>query len=60
VDADRVKILIPPELLPQLAGGRRRIGLGDLVKKITKAVGVSPCGGCEKRRKALNKFTVKW
>ena len=29
-------------------------GLGDSLAKLTKAVGVRPCGGCEKRRKVLN------
>ena len=31
-------------------------GLGDTVAKITKAVGIKPCGGCAKRRKAMNKI----
>ena len=31
-------------------------GLGDTIAKATKAVGVKPCGGCEKRRRILNKF----
>ena len=30
-------------------------GLGDTVAKITKAVGVKPCGKCEKRRGWLNR-----
>ena len=30
-------------------------GLGDTVAKITKAVGIKPCGGCKKRQEALNK-----
>jgi len=30
-------------------------GLGDTVAKMTKAVGIKPCGGCEKRRQWLNK-----
>jgi hypothetical protein len=32
------------------------IGLGDLVKRITYAVGIKPCGGCEKRAVALNRW----
>ena len=36
-------------------GGKSR-GLGDTVAKITKAVGIKPCGGCAKRRKAMNKI----
>jgi hypothetical protein len=32
------------------------IGLGDLIKKTTYAMGVQPCGGCEKRAAALNRW----
>jgi len=32
------------------------IGLGDVVKRATYAVGVKPCGGCEKRAVALNRW----
>ncbi len=31
-------------------------GLGDRLAKVTKAVGIKPCGGCEKRRDVLNKI----
>ena len=34
------------------------IGLGDLVNKVTYAVGLEPCGGCERRRAALNRWLV--
>ncbi len=44
-------------------------GLGDVVETITKATGVKafvefmnggePCGGCEKRKEALNKLTFR-
>ncbi|MGH7916136.1 MAG: hypothetical protein ACREQE_01605 [Candidatus Binataceae bacterium] len=34
------------------------IGLGDVVKRITYAVGIKPCGGCEKRVAALNRWMV--
>lgn len=30
-------------------------GLGDTIAKATKAVGIKPCGGCNERRKKLNK-----
>jgi len=33
-----------------------RKGLGDGVARITKAVGIKPCGGCNKRRSKLNKM----
>jgi hypothetical protein len=32
------------------------IGLGDAVKRVTNAVGIRPCGGCEKRAQALNRW----
>jgi len=32
------------------------IGLGDAVKRVTYAMGVRPCGGCEGRAAALNRW----
>lgn len=32
------------------------VGAGDVVAAATKAVGIKPCGGCERRRKALNRL----
>ena len=34
------------------------IGLGDAVKRITYAMGIKPCGGCEKRAQTLNHWMV--
>ncbi len=34
------------------------IGLGDLIKRATYAVGVNPCGGCARRAAALNRWMV--
>jgi hypothetical protein len=31
------------------------IGLGDLIKKTTYAMGIKPCGGCERRAAALSR-----
>lgn len=31
-------------------------GLGDVISKVTKAVGIRECGGCKKRREALNRM----
>lgn len=31
------------------------IGLGDVIKRVTYAVGIKPCGGCERRAAALNR-----
>jgi hypothetical protein len=30
-------------------------GLGDLIKRVTSAVGFHPCGGCERRAEMLNR-----
>jgi|GEM_PF-2206120 len=37
---------------PHYDGAAR--GLGDIVAVATKAVGIAPCGGCQRRREALN------
>jgi hypothetical protein len=34
----------------------KEIGLGDLIKKTTYAMGIKPCAGCEKRAAALNRW----
>ena len=34
------------------------VGLGDAVKRVTYAMGIRPCGGCEKRAAALNRWMV--
>jgi hypothetical protein len=34
------------------------IGLGDAIKRVTRAVGIRPCGGCERRAAALNRRVV--
>lgn len=31
-------------------------GVGDVVAKVTKAVGIKPCAPCQKRRQWLNKY----
>ncbi len=30
------------------------VGLGDVIKRATSAVGIRPCGGCQRRAAALN------
>ena len=32
------------------------LGLGDAIKRVTYAMGIRPCGGCEKRAAALNRW----
>ena len=34
------------------------IGLGDAIKRMTYAMGIRPCGGCEKRSAALNNWVT--
>ena len=34
------------------------IGLGDVIKRATSAVGVKPCGGCAQRAAVLNRWMV--
>jgi hypothetical protein len=36
----------------------QEIGLGDVIKRATYAIGVKPCGGCEHRAKVLNRWMV--
>ena len=32
------------------------IGLGDVIKRATSAVGIKPCGGCQRRAERLNQM----
>ena len=34
------------------------IGLGDVIKRVTHTIGIKPCGGCERRAAALNRWFV--
>ncbi|MEZ4865851.1 MAG: hypothetical protein R3C14_31345 [Caldilineaceae bacterium] len=34
------------------------VGLGDVIKRATHAFGIKPCGGCEHRAAALNRWFV--
>ena len=34
------------------------IGLGDVIKRATYAIGVKTCGGCARRAAALNRWMV--
>jgi hypothetical protein len=34
------------------------IGLGDVFKRATYAMGIKHCGGCEKRAAAMNRWMV--
>lgn len=35
-----------------------QVGLGDAVKRVTYAMGIRPCGGCEQRASALNRWVI--
>ena len=55
-------------LLPKLSGSVRHIkvpfemeedvGLGEVIKRLTAALGVPSCGGCNHRAAALNERVV--
>jgi len=36
--------------------GEGEVGLGDVVRRTTYALAIKPCGGCEQRAAALNRF----
>ena len=44
---------VPPSAQPKPV--ERVRGLGDVVHKVTSKLGIRECGGCKKRREALNK-----
>jgi hypothetical protein len=35
-----------------------QVGLGDVLKRVTYAAGIKPCGGCGRRAAALNRWMV--
>jgi peroxiredoxin len=37
---------------------RKEIGLGDVIKRLTSAMGIKPCVGCERRAALLNRWMV--
>jgi len=34
------------------------VGLGDVVQRMTYAIGIKPCVGCEQRAAAMNRWMV--
>lgn len=48
---ERRKVFVEPNATPAKARG-----LGDTIAKITSAVGIKPCGGCNRRKAMLNKI----
>ena len=53
-------VIVPNKLDPKQAEAVKEFGLGDVVASSTKAVGIKPCGSCQKRQAALNKATPGW
>jgi hypothetical protein len=49
-EAPRHRVRLPGFLVEE------EIGLGDVIKRVTYAVGVKPCAGCEQRAQALNRW----
>jgi hypothetical protein len=39
---------------------RRKAGLGTAIKAATTAVGIKPCGGCQRRAAQLDEISVDW
>jgi hypothetical protein len=37
---------------------KEEVGLGDVIKRVTSAVGIKPCHGCQRRATALNQWLV--
>jgi len=37
---------------------KQEIGLGDVIKRVTSAMGIKPCVGCERRAGVLNRWMV--
>lgn len=34
------------------------VGLGDVIKRMTRSAGIKTCSGCERRASALNRWVV--
>lgn len=54
---DKPKSESRPVRLPGFLN-ERDIGVGDVIKRATSYVGITPCGGCEARATALNRWFV--
>lgn len=51
-----------PKLTVGVPGLKTEIGAGDVIAKVTAAIGIKPCTPCQKRREQLNqalRFTPK-
>lgn len=50
-ESARHRLRLPGFLIPE-----EEIGLGDVIKKATTSAGIKPCGGCQRRAAALNRW----
>ncbi len=46
------------ERLPGFITSDDEVGLGDVVKRVAYAMGVKPCGGCDQRAAAMNRWMI--
>jgi hypothetical protein len=46
-----------PVALPNFVS-KKEIGLGDVIRRATSAMGIKPCPACEKRARSLNERVV--
>lgn len=52
---------LPPKTKPVIRvpfPTQQAAGLGDVVKRLTRAAGFRPCGGCQRRAAALNRWVA--
>lgn len=65
-DKDRVRCfrILEGELLaspcPENRSHQNPPGLGTMIERGTKAIGIKPCGSCLRRKEALNRATPGW
>jgi len=50
-----LRIRLPRFLIEDEDDEVDEVGLGDVIKRATRAVGVAPCGGCQRRAAWLNR-----
>jgi len=53
---EELAVCCPTKLDAFARAHARHVRVGDAIARATKAVGIAPCGGCEKRRKRLNRL----
>ena len=41
-----------------LSSNTEEVGLGDVITRVTRAAGITPCGGCARRASRLNGWMV--